>query len=143
METPGISSGFVQNQVAKPKSLEASAEALNMNFWEMLSTEIIKYQHYPSKKIDAECFPVTVGEVKTTYLGLYIINKIKMTSFAYNLLRLSCIRKDKLYKIFGEIRENDSMHLPEMKLRMNPFIQPQMLLLLFDQNSNARPDENF
>ncbi|GFT52704.1 ATP-dependent RNA helicase A [Nephila pilipes] len=79
---PGVNPLTMQKLGANLKSLEVFEEVLNMNFWEILSTETnrcaeqeIKKEHCPSKKIDVEWFPVTVDEMKA-YFTLCIMSQI-------------------------------------------------------------------
>lgn len=82
--TPGVNPLIMQKLGANPKSLEVFEEVLNMNFWEILSTETnryaeqeIKKEQCPSKKIYVEWFPVTVKEMKAYFVLCIIMSQIK------------------------------------------------------------------
>ena len=82
--TPGVNPLIMQKLGANPKSLEVFEEVLNINFWEILSTETnryaeqeIKKEQCPSKKIDVEWFPVTVEEMKAYFALCIIMSQIK------------------------------------------------------------------
>lgn len=83
-EMSGVNALILRKLGANPKSFDVLEEVLNMNFWEILSTETNRYaeqelkkEYRTSKKMDVEWFPVTVDEIKAYFALCIIMSQIK------------------------------------------------------------------
>lgn len=77
--TPGVNPLIMQKLGANPKSLEVFEEVLNMNFWEILSTETNRYKERTVSKQENICRMVSCNgrrnESIFRALHYYVANK--------------------------------------------------------------------